>query len=442
MWNSENATSASIGFFGGRRTFGPLFLICAPVLAVVLSVHAATKLDGSWLALIPIFQEYGFVGAFRLMSPSWAEMFATWPIVAGFAAVELLLMKILPGDMVKGPTTATGHVPVYKQNGMFSFFASIALYAAGHYFGLYQAGFVYAQIMPLLCFLSVFAFGFCWLLYVKGRLYPSTKDHLISGNILFDFYWGVELYPRIFGFDVKQFTNCRFGMMGWAILLLDYAMAQYYIYGFIADSMLVSVGIQLIYIAKFFWWETGYFRSIDIMHDHAGWYICWGCLVWVPTIYTGTGIHLVNHPIELGLPLSLFFFISGVVCIWINYDADHQRATFRSTHGRQKIWGKEPEKIVASYTTIDGVEKESLLLCSGWWSISRHFHYLPEIGAAFFWCIPALNLQQPLFYCFPFLTALLLDRGFRDDARCADKYGKHWDAYCEKVPYKFIPKIL
>jgi hypothetical protein len=33
------------------------------------------------------------------------------------------------------------------------------------------------------------------------------------------YYWGTELYPRIFGFDVKVFTNCRFGMMIWAVLV-------------------------------------------------------------------------------------------------------------------------------------------------------------------------------------------------------------------------------
>ena len=26
-------------------------------------------------------------------------------------------------------------------------------------------------------------------------------------------------------------------------------------------------------------WETGYWGSMDIMHDRAGYYICWGCLV-------------------------------------------------------------------------------------------------------------------------------------------------------------------
>ena len=47
---------------------------------------------------------------------------------------------------------------------------------------------------------------------------------------------------------------------------------------------------QLVYIAKFYWWETGYLRSLDIMHDRAGFYICWGCLVWVPSVYTSASL--------------------------------------------------------------------------------------------------------------------------------------------------------
>ena len=30
----------------------------------------------------------------------------------------------------------------------------------------------------------------------------------------------------------------------------------------------------------------GYMRSIDIIVDRAGWEIQWGCLVWVPAVYT------------------------------------------------------------------------------------------------------------------------------------------------------------
>ena len=98
--------------------------------------------------------------------------------------------------------------------------------------------------------------------------------------------------------------------------------------------------------------------------------------------------------------------------------------------------------IKAKYETIEGESKTSLLLASGWWSISRHFHYLPEIAASFFWTLPAgFDKVVPYSYVI-FLTILLFDRSVRDDRRCAAKYGTYWKQYCSIVPYKVIPDIF
>jgi len=114
---------------------------------------------------------------------------------------------------------------------------------------------------------------------------------------------------------------------------------------------------------------------------------------------------------------------------------------FRATDGKTLIWGRPPRMIRAQYTTSKGDVKSSLLLASGWWGISRHFHYLPEIMGAFFWTVPAGFYQlQPYFYVI-FLTMLLTDRALRDDARCRGKYGKYWEQYCQLVPYKMVPGL-
>ena len=64
---------------------------------------------------------------------------------------------------------------------------------------------------------------------------------------------GMELYPRIGrDLDIKTWTNCRMGMMGWAVLILAYALRQFQTYGHISDSMLVSVALMELYIFKFF----------------------------------------------------------------------------------------------------------------------------------------------------------------------------------------------
>lgn len=44
--------------------------------------------------------------------------------------------------------------------------------------------------------------------------------------------------------------------------------------------------MQAIYVLDFFWNETWYLKTIDICHDHFGWYLGWGDCVWLPYLYT------------------------------------------------------------------------------------------------------------------------------------------------------------
>ena len=64
---------------------------------------------------------------------------------------------------------------------------------------------------------------------------------------------GQELYPRIGKwFDLKTWTNCRMGMMGWAIWPICFAIRQYQLHGQISPAMAASVIIQQVYVFKFF----------------------------------------------------------------------------------------------------------------------------------------------------------------------------------------------
>ena len=51
-----------------------------------------------------------------------------------------------------------------------------------------------------------------------------------------------------------------------------------------------------------------------------------------------------------------------------------------------------------------------------------------------------LTPRPPLFFFGS--QILLFDRAFRDDARCAAKYGAHWDQYRKLVPYKVVPGLF
>lgn len=124
-----------------------------------------------------------------------------------------------------------------------------------------------------------------------------------------------------------------------------------------------------------------------------------------------------------------------------NYWTDRQRQFFRETDGKKPIWGHAPRIINAVYTTGDGNVRQSKLLASGFWGLSRHINYVFEITLALCWSLPAgLTYFIPFVYV-TFLTILLLDRAYRDEIRCSLKYGKFYEEYCALVPWKMIPGV-
>ncbi|WP_298624253.1 7-dehydrocholesterol reductase [uncultured Legionella sp.] len=426
-----------------RNTLGPLFLIliCPPF--VMLMWYTNTQLDGSFATLWNMIIQNGFFATtYSIWQPLFWGSSTAWAIISCFVLFELALMKLLPGKIFHGPITPKGNVPVYKANGVLAFVTSMAAFAIASFgLNLFPATILYDNLGSLFAALNLLSLVFCVFLYIKGRFFPSSTDSSSTNNVLFDYYWGTELYPQVLGWNIKKFITCRFGMMSWGLFLLSYAAKQAELGG-LSNSMLISVTLQLLYIAKFYAWETGYLRSLDIMHDRAGFYICWGCMVWVPCIYTSPGMYLVLHPIELSMGWASAIFGLGVVSIMINYLADKQRIIARETEGNCKIWGRKPTTLVAHYQTEDGIAKKTLLLASGWWGVARHFHYVPELAAAFLWSVPALFTHFAPYFYVCFLTILLVDRAFRDDRRCSRKYGEYWTKYCELVPYKIVPLII
>lgn len=429
--------------FNLRTTIGPLLLIllCPPF--VMLFWYTNTALAGSFAALWTLIIQQGFFETiYQVWSPFWLGSSMAWGLIACFIVVELVLMRFLPGKEVQGPITPNGNVPLYKANGVLAFLVTMGAFSLATFgLKLFPATILYDNLGAIFGALNIFSLIFCVFLYLKGRFFPSSSDAGISRHIIFDYYWGTELYPKVFGLHLKKFITCRFGMMSWGLLLLSYAAKQSELGG-LSNAMLISVLLQFLYLGKFFLWEIGYMRSLDIMHDRAGFYICWGCLVWVPCVYTSPSMYLVLHPIHLNFWLGALFLGFGALSIIVNYLADRQRLLTRATNAHCTVWGKKPITVPAHYKTKDGVAKETLLLASGWWGIARHFHYVPEIAGAFFWSVPALFTNVAPYFYVCFLTVLLVDRAFRDDRRCASKYGKDWVSYCQLVPYKIVPFLI
>ncbi|KAJ3448220.1 7-dehydrocholesterol reductase [Anaeramoeba flamelloides] len=384
---------------------------------------------------------------FQTVSQQFLKNFTFRPfvlaIIASYFVIQFIILHLVPGKTIKGPLTRNNAQGIYKDNGFLSYFVSILVYLISAYvLKLFRPVDIYHHFGEILATLSIIGLSFCLFFYLKGRFNPNCNDHGSNGNFIFDYYWGMELHPRIFNTDLKQYINCRIGMVLWALLNIIYLDAQYSLHGHLSDSMLVSVVLQLVYITKFFWWESGYFFTIDIMVDRAGFYICWGCIAYLPLMYTIPSLFLVQSPIELGSAKALAILLFGLSSILLNYWSDQQKQIFRKTKGKCKIFGKEPKILETEYTDKNNQIKKGMLLISGFWGMARHINYLFEICLAFAWSVTGLFSHLFPYIYVIFLTVLLLHRERRDNERCSNKYKKYWIQYCKHVQYRIIPKIF
>ncbi|XP_045159809.2 uncharacterized protein LOC123525122 [Mercenaria mercenaria] len=425
----------------------PLLVMTLLPTFIMALVYANTDCNGSISGMLSRFHDQPISYTFAQI---WGKNlgnigFFTFAVILGYYIWAVFCTKMLPGKTVKGPMTHTGNTPVYVDNGLYCYLLTMAG------FGLFTVllkmndltpTFVLDHFGEMAAFMNVYSYIFVFMLYIKGIYTPSTTDSGRTGKgFIFDYYWGTELYPRVFGIDIKVLTNCRFALTVWPLLVCICALKSYELYGFV-DSMLVTTILQLFYITKFFIWEAGYYGTMDIVQDRAGFYIIWGCLSLLPPLYPIASFYLVNHPVRLGPFWTSILLIAGISSTTVNYLADRQKLVVRRTNGNCKIWGKRPDLIRAKYLAENGEVGESILLASGWWSISRHFHYIPEILLAFCWTVTA-GFEDLLPYSYLiFLTILLVHRSFRDEKKCSKKYGEYWQQYCSKVKYRILPYIF
>jgi len=281
------------------------------------------------------------------------------------------------------------------------------------------------------------------LMYLKGRFCPTNSDTSIHGKFFYDLWMGTELNPRIGNlFDIKIFCIGRIGMIGWAVALLSLAAKQYELYGELSNAMILLGVFEMIYIIDWAWKEDWYLATLDIMHDHFGFFMSYGTCAWVQSTYTSQALYLVYYPLHLSSTQILAIVGVNVLGYTLFRLTNNQKDAFRASGGKMKVWGKPADYIEASYTTTDGKQRKSLLLASGWWGLSRHFNYLADllVTCSFCMCCGFEHLMPWTYQVW--MTALLIDRAFRDDRRCSAKYGEAWKAYCKKVPYRIIPYVF
>uniref|UniRef100_A0A673K234 Delta(14)-sterol reductase LBR n=1 Tax=Sinocyclocheilus rhinocerous TaxID=307959 RepID=A0A673K234_9TELE len=403
--------------FGGR--VGVFFLMFLLPVAVLASLILCGQKDAS-------------LQSFPLELPSLQSLW-DWQVF-GIVLLWLLFQAVL-SLLPVGKVLSTNHMTP-RDPGLGFYALLLTAVAVG--VGVYQevdlsyihAHFLqfYTSALLIVTLLSVYLFVRCrWA--SEDELAPGGN----SGYIIYDFFMGRELNPRIKNFDIKFFCEMRPGLMGW--VLINFAMLQaemkHQNLENPSPAMLLVNIFQLLWVVDGFWHEEKLLTMMDIVYDGFGFMLTFGDLTFVPFTFTCQAYYLVSHPNEL----SVFWIITLITMNGIGY------YIFRKANSQKFTFRKNPsDPAVSHLKTIPTATGKSLIV-SGLWGWVRHPNYLGDIIMGLAWSLPCgFNHLIPYFYLI-YLFTLLVHRNARDERQCRKKYGSAWEEYCKAVPYRIFPGI-
>lgn len=360
------------------------------------------------------------------MSDFAAGFFAPWVIYAVMLALHLGLPARKTVGYVRDETTQ--ELLTYRLNGLPVLGVVIVLWVVLGTTGALAWDWLYVHRWSGLIGSVVLG-----LLLSVATLWaaPPTGRPLIA-----DFYFGRVMNRQCFGnrADVKMFLY----LVGAAMLGLN--LLSFSAHHLLEYGSEFSPGV-ILYCVLFFWFITEYLffervhlYTYDIFAERIGFKLVWGCFTFYPYFYL-IGLWATAHRPDPGISwwmllIAALVFFTG----WaLARGANMQKYYFKTRPDGAFLGLMRPEVLT------DG---DNSLLCSGFWSVSRHVNYLGEIlqavGLTLALGYPRVWLVwlYPLFYIF-----LLFTRERADDRRCAAKYGDLWDDYVRRVPRRIIPWV-
>ncbi|KAI1333485.1 delta(14)-sterol reductase like protein [Xylariaceae sp. FL0016] len=406
---------------------------------------------------------------------------ASWEATGWTLAYYLfsaLLYRLLPATETEGTKLSSGGKLKYRFNAFSSTIFTLVLCLAGTIaqgaeFPLWT--FIADNYLQILTANILISYAIGIFVYVHSfSVKPENAESRElaagghSGNLIYDFYIGRELNPRITlpfigEIDIKEFLELRPGMLGWIILNCSSIAQQYRNFGFVTDSIVFITFVQMVYVLDGQYMEPAILTTMDITTDGFGFMLSFGDLVWVPFIYTQQTRYLSTHPVSMG-----WLGTTGVMAVLIV-----GFGIFRLSNLQKNIFRTNPDDDRVSHLSYIQTRTGSRLITSGWWGIARHINYLGDWLQSWPYSLPTgfagyailtagSNVEGSVkmldgrevvqgpakywgmiftYFYIVYFAVLLVHRDSRDDEKCARKYGEDWEKYKSIVKYKIVPGV-
>jgi Delta24(24(1))-sterol reductase len=366
----------------------------------------------------------------------------TWAAYVTFFVVQIILAAFVPGMLVEGvPINAEGKKLPYLCNGYLCYY--ICLYGVffchfvgilpGTYFCDYYGEFLVAS-MIISDVTSVF-----W--YFYGMV--TEPDLPRTGIVVYDFFMGTVLYPRIGIVDIKMIAECRWSWTTLMILTLSCAWKQYEQLGYVTREMGVMLVAHWLYSNATAKGEHCIPCTWDMFHEKFGWMLNFWNTTGVPFLYCFQSFYLLKNqksPADSQPVWFIWCVYALLVGAYYIFDtANAHKASWKKAFKRntfpQLPWSFLPDPARCVRTP------KGDLLVDGWYAFGRKLQYTGDILMALSWGL-ACGFKSPLpYFYFVFFLSMINHRQWRDEVRCKEKYGLYWDIYTKVTPNVFVPDL-
>lgn len=366
-----------------------------------------------------------------------------------FQFMQYLCAITLPGvEMMGLPVLHEGGKRYkYLCNALTTWYVTLVTTFLLHYYDIFRITEIVDHLGPLTIVAMLSADAIAVAVYLSGFVCGTASPDR-SGNVLYDFFMGSVLNPRIGSFDIKMFAEIRISWIMLFLISTSAAVKQYEAYGHITYSMGFILLAHLLYVNAIMKGEDCVITSFDIHTERFGWMLIFWNFCGVAFVYTVQSMFIFRHtPEEIDFHWSYYAALTVVLvtAYYIFDTANSQKNRFRMVLNGTNVdrpyalpqfsYGtlRNPEYLVTKIGTP--------LLVDGWYKYARKLHYTVDLVMALTWGMSCgFDNFIPYFYvCF--FTAVLVHRVSRDEIRMRNKYGEDFERYAAKVPYRFIPGV-
>ncbi|KIW29313.1 uncharacterized protein PV07_05137 [Cladophialophora immunda] len=390
-----------------------------------------------------------FYGLFRMAYYGAWPSTKAWVIYWVFCIFESACYCLMPGIWTKGKPLPheNGRRLDYYCSGMWSWWATIIVALGLHFSGLFKLYTIIDEFGPLMSVAIISAFAVAIIAYASA-IYRG-KQHRMTGYLMYDFFMGAELNPRMFGtLDFKMFFEVR---MPWYILFLlslGTAARQYELYGHVSGEVGFLVMAHFLYANACSKGEELIVPTWDMYYEKWGFMLIFWNMAGVPLTYCHCTIFLANHAPSTYVwnkYALAALYVAYLFVYWVWDTTNSQKNRFRTKESggaiTRKAFPQLPWQTVENPKVIRS-EDGGTILADGWYGYARKIHYTCDLFFALSWgAVTGYKSPFPWFYPL-FFTAMIIHRATRDIQKCRKKYGKAWEEYERQVPYLFIPYVF